>query len=1175
VAFVFSGQGGQRPGAGRELLACEPAFRDAVERCDRILAPALGWSVVEQIVRPGPEAFSERTDVVQPMVFTLQIALAALLGAWGVEPDAVVGHSMGEVAAAHVAGALTLDQAARIIVERSRELMRVWGQGAMMLVGLSSDDAAQVAAAHPGRVHIAVLNGPRATVLSGDEDALREVQAALESEGVFCSPVKAGSAGHSPLIDPLAAALRATLEAMVPYPPARAFYSTVAAETRALDAGYWADNLRQPVRFHRAVTALLVDGFDLFVEISPHPTLGSSVAQAMESAGVRGTVLGSLRRDEPEPAAIRAALGGLYAAGRAVRFERVSPASGSVVRLPNYPFQRQRCWLDLDARARPAGDASPPGAHPLLGRAVPLADTPGAVVWETRVPLATDRFEPEYRLGGSAVFPSLAYLEVALAAARAAMPEGALRVERVEFREAMVVPDGGARDVQWHAARDGTGLAFRAYGRAAGRPGAWTLHAVAQVSRDDSGGEAADLAALRARCGSTVPGEQVHAVLEACGVYLGPRFRGLVRAHVGDGEALGEIVAPDGVADDSGTSAFDPALLDACAQALVMALREPRGFLAVTIGSARVFRRPPRALWSHARVANPGGEGAGEASLRGDVRVYDAGGAPVAELLGIELRCLDRARAPAPPAARPGKLAGGRATLAHLAPEARAARVREYLAGAAAGVLHLDAPVRDAEVALSAMGLDSLMAVELKRRIAEDLGADVPLGSFLRHASLAQLGGAVLRILDAADPARSDALGVAPIRAARPAQDLEAEAILDDAVRADPGQRALQGSFTRPLLTGATGYLGAFLLADLLRAGTGEVRCLVRAPDAAIGHKRIQRALARHGLWEPSFADRVVPVTGDLAQPRLGLEPREFDALADAVDAVYHNGALVNFLFPYDEMRATNVAGTAEILRLATRGALKPVHFVSSLSVFFTPQYAGRIVSERELPAGEWQRLPNGYAQSKWVAEHLIAVARERGIPATSYRPVFIGWHSRTGAYNPDDFLCRFILACVRLGAAPEIDMDLMITPVDYVSAATVALSHRADAAGKNYHLTHAARATWTDLLRWLGEVGCRVERVSYAVWRERLLIAAASGPDKATLRILAPLFPPGELSESATELMSAQRAPVFDSTATRADLGPSGIACSALDAALVGVFVEKLARDLDYREESHVARTA
>jgi hypothetical protein len=150
-----------------------------------------------------------------------------------------------------------------------------------------------------------------------------------------------------------------------------------------------------------------------------------------------------------------------------------------------------------------------------------------------------------------------------------------------------------------------------------------------------------------------------------------------------------------------------------------------------------------------------------------------------------------------------------------------------------------------------------------------------------------------------------------------------------------------------------------------------------------------------------------------------------------------------------------------------------------------------------------------------------------------------------------------------------------MIAPVDYVSAATVALSHRADAAGKNYHLTHAARATWSDLLGWLDEVGCRVARVPYAAWRQRLLTAAASESDRAPLRILAPLFPPDELNESATELMSAQRAPVFDSAATRADLGPSGIACAALNAALVGVFVEKLARDLDYREESHVARTA
>jgi thioester reductase-like protein len=240
--------------------------------------------------------------------------------------------------------------------------------------------------------------------------------------------------------------------------------------------------------------------------------------------------------------------------------------------------------------------------------------------------------------------------------------------------------------------------------------------------------------------------------------------------------------------------------------------------------------------------------------------------------------------------------------------------------------------------------------------------------------------------------------------------------------------------------------------------------------------------------------------------------------------------------------------------------------------VFFTPEYAGRTVSESETPASA-EHLPlQGYAQSKWVAERLIALARERGISATSYRPVFIGWHSRTGEYNPDDFLCRFIQGCILLGAAPEIDMDLMIAPVDYVSAATVALSRRPDAAGKNYHLTNAARVTWSDLLGWLGETRHRVARVSYSSWRERLLAAAAAESSKGPLRTLAPLFPPGELDESVTELMSAQRAPVFDSAATRADLAPSEITCPTLDASLLRVFVERLARD---REGSYVARTA
>jgi thioester reductase-like protein len=864
-----------------------------------------------------------------------------------------------------------------------------------------------------------------------------------------------------------------------------------------------------------------------------------------------------------------------------VRFDQVSPTSSRLATLPNYPFQRQRYWFDPAPRARRDDDASPAratGTHPLLGRAVPLASPSGAVVWENRVTFATDPFVPEHGFQGSVVFNSFAYLEAALAAARVSAPQGGLRVDDAEFRKVMFVPEDGAREVQWHVVPDGAGFSFRAYGRDAGDAGAtWVLHAVARVSRDETGGERTDLAALRTRCGSTMAGEEVYAGLETFGTNLGPRFRGLVRAHMGDGEALGEIVTPEGLADESGPYAFHPALLDACAHTLVTASPEQRAFMPVKIGSTRVFRRPPRVLWSHARVSSPSAD-TGEAGLCGDVRVYDSDGAPVAEVLGIELRYLDRVQAPAARPSRPRRRADGdRVAVALMAPEARAARVREYLAAAVADVLRLESPVSDAGAALDAMGLDSLMAVELKRRIAADLGASVPIVSFLRHASLTQLGDIVLGVLDSAEPTQPGMFTVvdasASLRdsadASRPALDLTSEVVLDDAVRVKPGLRAPQGPPEQPLLTGVTGYLGAFLLVDLLRAGAGEVRCLVRASDVAAGRERIQRTLARRGLWEPSFAGRVVPVTGDLAKPRLGLAPREFDALADAVDAVYHSGALVNFLFPYEDVRATNVDGTAEILRLATRGAVKPVHFVSSLSVFFTAQYAGVTVSESETPEHA-EHLPlQGYAQSKWVADRLISLARERGIPATTYRPVFIGWHSRTGEYNPDDFLCRFIQACVMLGAAPEIDMDLMIAPVDYVSAATVALSRRADAAGKNYHLTHAVRVTWSDLLEWLGETRHRVARVPYASWRERLVAAAASESGKGALRTLVPLFPPVEMDASVTELMSARRAPVFDSAATRTDLAPSGIACPAMDAALLGVFVEKLARNLEDRRVS------
>ncbi|ATB32462.1 type I polyketide synthase [Melittangium boletus] len=639
--FVFPGQGSQWPGMGRRLLEQEPVFREALEACEAAFAHHVSWRLLE-VLRAWPASpLLERIDVIQPVLFALQVALAALWRSWGVRPHAVVGHSMGEVAAAHVAGILSLQDAALIICQRSLLLRRTSGQGAMALVELSLDEARLALRGFEDALSVAVSNGPRSTVLSGDPAALQRVLDSLQRRDVFCRLVKVDVASHSPQMDPLREELLQVLQGLTPRAGELPFYSTVRAQVldgATLGPAYWVDNLRQPVLFFQAVEQLLTSGHDVFLELSPHPILLPSIEQAVRAGAYPARVLPSLVRQEDERPCLLGSLGALYSLGLPVDWTRLHPETSTRQDLPPYPWQRERFWFQERASAAPRSRPGVRGEHPLLGAHLQSSLSPGTHFFEAELSCLGLPALSDHRVHGQGVLPAAAYLEAALAAARTALGPGPLTLSEVRFTQALVLPESDALQVQWVL----DGSAFHASSRATATS-AWVRHASATLVPAASVPRRPDtkaLASLQSRIAPLTPSTALYAALAQRGLQYGPAFQRLARLGCLGAEALAELHPAEA---DSTAWLLHPTLLDACFQLVLASLSPEAGysrdatFLPVSLERLSLYEtpRPGASLWAHSRLrpAEPGAE-----IIAGDLLVLDDQGRLLAEAVGLHFQ---------------------------------------------------------------------------------------------------------------------------------------------------------------------------------------------------------------------------------------------------------------------------------------------------------------------------------------------------------------------------------------------------------------------------------------------------------------------------------------------------------------------------------------------------------
>ncbi|HEU5276253.1 MAG TPA: SDR family NAD(P)-dependent oxidoreductase [Xanthobacteraceae bacterium] len=646
TAFLFPGQGAQRAGMAAELYRTHSVFREAMDRCRALAEPHLEHDLLAVIFAPASDdALVNRTDYTQPALFAVEYALAQLLKSWGIVPDAVIGHSLGEIAAACLADVMTLEDAMRLVIARGALMQRVPGGGAMAAIFAEHSVVSALLHKIGHEITVAAMNGPLNTVVTGERDSLKVLSDELDRQNISYRVLRISNAFHSPRTDPILDDFESVAAGIEQHAPKLPLISNLTGEltTAAPDKSYWRRHLREPVRFGDGMLALARLEPQTFVEVGPHPVLLPIAQVCLGANGKSATWVAALNRQSSDCDSISEMLAALYLAGHNMNWPAVhANASWRRIPLPTYPFRRNRFWLEDDAV--PARQMATVGerSHPLVGA---RTDSSGKELrYEARYGVQHTGYLSDHRVAGTVVLPTTAELEAATIAGRMHFATRHVSLADAMHHQAMSFANGEDRIVRVAVApMKSDKAAFTLSSASVEQPDVWHTHMTGRLHRMDGPSQPAFSARrLRADCRKERPVAEVYESLHKLGLEYGSAFRGIREVYLGEHEALTKVRLPEGLA--TAPYAIHPAFLDACLHAYPLVLQGTETLagdrreihLPVSLAGYRCHQDGVDEAWVHTKLRTVESDN----SQVVDIRIYDTADRPVAELEGLVVRPL-------------------------------------------------------------------------------------------------------------------------------------------------------------------------------------------------------------------------------------------------------------------------------------------------------------------------------------------------------------------------------------------------------------------------------------------------------------------------------------------------------------------------------------------------------